>query len=649
MADDEWHLARPANEVREEEQIAQWEKSKGHWSGLGKHPTNFTDHKKLHAVSRRELGSGSYGVVERITCGTVTLARKHVKPKRRIGLTIEKLREEANVMDRLDHKHILKLIGTYTSGKSNLYLLLYPAAVCDLHRFLEDLEENCADEEDALERLRLLGLTAESNTTIANHRTGPKNATPRGFLQQTMGCITEALIYVHQKGVRHLDLKPKNILLDRRRVYLADFGIARDVREMEDTIYANPNRYGSRGWRAPEVVEQSDHHYSSADIYSLGCIFLHIATVLHGDTLESCQAFMDESLDWPERYENLQHYLMELRSKVAKEEFEHEDLPSFNVKHILGLVQSMLRFTADERPTAVKVNERLSELGGLDQVYHLSCCHKKNIQLSEVINTKLRTLHHDKSVAAAKVAQLEAENALQQERIVTLELLNSTWEQRLQNEKNHAGKQYQVLAEKFKIAEERIKALEAELPKNSQQRKQPHNKNKNKSNFFINTHRILSGQERGKAPQPAALFGQEGNGTIFVPGSTELQRRPSNIPLPVRPSTPLRNPSTPPRPAFGRDTGSNASTLASSIHSTFSRASTKTNESASSVSDATVRSMSPPGTPTRERLQNTKALLADLRISDQSAPQKSKQPIESSKENSGTRPSYAKAASRRAV
>ena len=74
--DDGWHQARPANEIREEEQIEQWERSKGHWSGIGKHPTNFSDYKKLHLSQDKELGSGSYGTVERVTYGSVTLARK---------------------------------------------------------------------------------------------------------------------------------------------------------------------------------------------------------------------------------------------------------------------------------------------------------------------------------------------------------------------------------------------------------------------------------------------------------------------------------------------------------------------------------------------------------------------------------------------
>jgi hypothetical protein len=75
--EDGWHLVvgHPATEIRDEKQIEEWERSKGNWSGSGKHPVNWAEHKNIR-VQDRELGVGSYGVVERITYKTVTMARK---------------------------------------------------------------------------------------------------------------------------------------------------------------------------------------------------------------------------------------------------------------------------------------------------------------------------------------------------------------------------------------------------------------------------------------------------------------------------------------------------------------------------------------------------------------------------------------------
>jgi serine/threonine protein kinase len=160
-------------------------------------------------------------------------------------MTVEKLREEANAMERLTHRHILKLVGTYTLKKNHLYLLLYPAAVCDLHRFLKDIDDikldNVPDQDDAFKRLHLLGLEGVGTiddlpllrTPKQTASAYPRTATAAGYLQQTLGCMTEALGFVHKQDIRHGDLNPKNILLSPGRLYLADFGIARDVKEAE--------------------------------------------------------------------------------------------------------------------------------------------------------------------------------------------------------------------------------------------------------------------------------------------------------------------------------------------------------------------------------------------------------------------------------
>ena len=320
-------------------------------------------------------------------------------------MPVEKLREEANAMERLVHKHILKLIGTYTFKRNDLYLLLYPAAVCDLSRFLEDIDdirtESYADREDAFRRIRMLGLkdigTIEDLVSLRDTgqaaESSGKPATAVGFLQQILGCVTEALAFVHDKDIRHRDLKPKNILLSPGRVYLADFGIARDVRESDDSITSG--RCGTPFWIAPEVHDELDHHMSPADIWSLGCIFLNIATLLYGETLAKYDETMKEH-DWTKKYEKLGKYLDHLREKAVHAALQHPEAPNLNAKHIVGLVDDMLKYNPDERPTTKEVNDRLSELGGLDQIYHLSCCHKKTNYMSEIMSALLNTIHTHK-------------------------------------------------------------------------------------------------------------------------------------------------------------------------------------------------------------------------------------------------------------
>ncbi|TGO83816.1 hypothetical protein BPOR_0589g00030 [Botrytis porri] len=658
--DDGWTMVigQPASEIREEKQIEEWERSKGGWSGFGKHPQNWTDHKKLHLSSEKELGSGSYGLVQRVTYGAVTMARKHVIP--RGGMTVEKLREEANAMEELAHKHILKLVGTYTYKRKNLYLLLYPAATCDLSNFLDDIEgirsDTCADRDDAMKRLFALGLKdigkiddlcmLRRPILPSDHPTHIKRTeTALGFLQQLMGCVTEALLYVHDKGIRHRDLKPKNILLSPGRVYLADFGIARDVKDSDNSITCG--RYGTASWIAPEVYDGEYHHMSSADVFSLGCIFLNIATVLYGDSTEL--ATFDEVMkekEWPMKYEMLSKHLNKLRDKAIRAALADEEEPNFDAKNILGLVEKMLLYEPEQRPSIKEVNERLCELGGLDQIYHLSCCHKKNDIMSRSINTKMRSISENSLSSKRRILELETENITLRERLATLQNKDQTYELRIEHERNHAKKQNDVLKERYEKqlkaqtealmrAEERIKVLESNNP---HKRRPSHTRGRgrnvpygtphptntlNINNLAFHTNSSISMPSPSPSPSPSSnpnrnpaprtpksyFAPRNPSFTNLKDPSLSLTRRPSGIPIPTRSPTPITTPHKshfPPPPTSNSNSnpasrpGSGNSTLVSSTHSIFSLKSKMTDTDGSITStESSGERMSLPGSPGR--------------------------------------------------
>ncbi|KAH8816032.1 kinase-like domain-containing protein [Xylogone sp. PMI_703] len=588
--DDGWQLVvnHPATEVREIKQIEQWEQSKGHWSGIGKHPLNFTDHKKLHLSREKYLGEGSSGRVERITYKAVTMARKHVKLRGRT--TLEKVREEANIMERLVHRHIVRLIGTYTYGDRNLYLLLYPAAVCDLHHLLEDIDdirgETHPDLEEAYRRLHLLGLkqigSIRDLTEPENHSSSPQStgitSTAVRFLQQMLGCITEALAFVHKKDVRHRDLNPKNILLSPGRVYLADFGIARVIAKPEDTI--TNGRCGTPWWYAPEVSNEMDHHMSPADIYSLGCIFLIVANIIYGEPLEKYERVMKEP-SWTKKYDNISKYMLALRTKAAAAGLVDGEEPNFKAKNLCSLTERMLSYSPEERPSAEEVGIMLTEYGGLDQIYHLHCCRKNNTHLSEIINAKFNAIHENNAQSHTKASRLESQNAELQKRITHLESFNGTFEQRIDNERKHAGKQYEALLEKYHREIEARKNLEARLRFLELETRKHHNNQQTKRPPLR-----LPAKSKGQnvvTIQPNGHDTTNGNGNVNILQQKEFPfyRRPSRVPIPTRPSTPIR-------PTYTRDPTSSSSTLDSSVHSTFSQSTTMTEDSMSSLASSTV-------------------------------------------------------------
>lgn len=83
--------------------------------------------------------------------------------------------------------------------------------------------------------------------------------------------LTEALAYVHDHGVTHLDLKPGNILLADDRPVITDFGIAHAEGAMPGDVM------GTAAYMAPEqVLHESVGH--PADVYALGLVLLECLT-----------------------------------------------------------------------------------------------------------------------------------------------------------------------------------------------------------------------------------------------------------------------------------------------------------------------------------------------------------------------------------
>ena len=76
------------------------------------------------------------------------------------------------------------------------------------------------------------------------------------------------LSFMHKYGFFHRDMKPENLLLNGKKIKIADFGLAREIRSVPPYTEYVSTRY----YRAPECILQFTNYNSPIDIWGLGCI-----------------------------------------------------------------------------------------------------------------------------------------------------------------------------------------------------------------------------------------------------------------------------------------------------------------------------------------------------------------------------------------
>lgn len=88
--------------------------------------------------------------------------------------------------------------------------------------------------------------------------------------------LLSGLSYLHSHGVIHRDLKSANILLTASGgVKLTDFGSSKRLDAMN--LQLTKSLKGSPYWMAPEVITKQGH-CTAADIWSLGCVVIEMAS-----------------------------------------------------------------------------------------------------------------------------------------------------------------------------------------------------------------------------------------------------------------------------------------------------------------------------------------------------------------------------------
>jgi serine/threonine protein kinase len=230
----------------------------------GKH-RHFSNAAEVPLVKTAELGKGGYGYVDRVisTISHREYARKLI-PR---GRTFKKDKEVLRAFERellnlkrlsRSHIHIVEFVGSYTDPRY-VGIIMSPVADCDLKEFLAR---------------------------------APLPDEQQSFLRTFFGCLTSALYFLHTNRIRHKDIKPQNVLVKAHQVFLTDFGVSLDWTELGHSTTCGPTLTTPR-YCAPEVANHSPRN-SLSDVWSLGCVFLEIWTVLRGQTVSAMVGHLEQ-------------------------------------------------------------------------------------------------------------------------------------------------------------------------------------------------------------------------------------------------------------------------------------------------------------------------------------------------------------------
>ncbi|PVI08372.1 kinase-like protein [Periconia macrospinosa] len=299
------------------------------WSGRGQHVEyDIQEHVPLTAVN--VLGYSATALVESVECRRILLARKSIQLNRRVKLA--DVIGEVEHLHRLRHRHVIRFVGSYLQGRT-FAMLLYPTADSHLGTYMDNLSYQVSLFPDY------------THTRLALAR-----------LENAFLCLTEALAYIHSQGIKHLDIKPSNILISKNysphdplKIYITDFGISREFTAEEGSETDTPTARTPK-WASPEIIANEQYGRAS-DIFSLGCVFSEISTVLVAESLDNYRAARASNGGSDAFHSNLPqvyNWLELLRSRG----FIGGYMTRNSVDSLLVCVKNMLARDPAQRPTA---------------------------------------------------------------------------------------------------------------------------------------------------------------------------------------------------------------------------------------------------------------------------------------------------------
>jgi serine/threonine protein kinase len=192
--------------------------------------------------------------------------------------------------------------------------------------------------------------------------------------ERWIGCLIRIVAHVHRLGIRHRDIKPKNVLVNGTEILLADFGASHmSLGKTVPTTMPQWSKIRTPSHCAPEVNEEEGRTRGrSADIFSLGAVILEMLLSRSGYRADFKDLQERTSYLPPRAKEPTQSFartLAEVHSLL--DDFENgsrHPAASWHLE-VFKLCRDMMDRDRDRRPLADKVECRWTGLaqraGGL--------------------------------------------------------------------------------------------------------------------------------------------------------------------------------------------------------------------------------------------------------------------------------------------
>ena len=221
----------------------------------------FKDLKELHREplgnDDRDNRAGAYGSVIDLECNDIQYAGKMLHSiffdpgtdPSYVRSILTKFFEEIKIIRKMDHPNVVKFQGIYYQQDSLLPVLVMEKMECDLDQYLT---------------------------------TSKKGSMPDYIILRILLDVSKGLVYLHEEmKVAHRDLSSKNILLTTKlSAKIADFGSARVLDKpggwnVHSKLTVKP---GTLDFMPPEALEEPPQYTVSVDIFSFGCVIIHVCT-----------------------------------------------------------------------------------------------------------------------------------------------------------------------------------------------------------------------------------------------------------------------------------------------------------------------------------------------------------------------------------